>query len=424
MIFRGCWPQLKTASFKRLVHVTPVAARYQINYNQLRDGNLANLASKDNDLLKQNNRAGVIENVKNVQGWHRGAERGFTAIYPDTIHILTNAVMKDVPDLGIWFRKVLTHNLSKSVVGQRYGILVPITYKQLCPNASKDQMNLAHSLGWCVELCRAAAIVTTETIAMDNVVRYGRTSKQKEKPTWADRHKLGDMAFNDALLIERGVFILLKHYFQESAPIFYDSILRALNSRVYGRALGYSIMDNGWRLDGRETNRLTDFKMTNYKALTRIHVSETNYCLPVSLALHLANLHDQRLHDLAHSILHEIGYYGEVTRDFSNCFVDQNGTDIQDGRLTSLIVVALQRGNTVQRKLLEENYGLQDPENVKIVKKVYDELKIKKTILKHIDEKKADIYRGIQGIAKLDEAGLSQEFFFKLLDNMDLNDIS
>ena len=55
---------------------------------------------------------------------------------------------------------------------------------------------------------------------------------------------------------------------------------------------------------------------------------------------------------------------------------------------------------------------------------VYNELNLKKTIIKHIDEKKSDIYRGIQGIAKLDEAGLSQEFFFKLLTNMDVNDIS
>jgi len=372
VIFRGCLrPQMKIAAFtqKRPLHVSPVGFRYQINYDQLRDGNLANLASHDYDLLK-NKHSTVIENVKNVQGWHKGAERGFTAIYPDTIHVLTDAVKKDVPDLAIWFRKVLTHNLSKSVVGQRYGILVPITYKQLCPKSSKDHMNLAHILGWCVELCRAAAIVTTETIAMDNEVRYGRTRKQKEKPTWADRHQLGNMAFNDALMIERGVFILLKHYFQDSAPIFYDAILRAQNSRVYGRALGYSIMDNGWRLDGRETNRLTDFNMTNFKALTRIHVSETNYCLPISLALHLANLHDKRLHALAHSILHEIGYYGEITRDFSNCFVDINGTDIQDGRLTSLIVVALQRANPGQRKLLEENYGLQDPANVEIVKRV------------------------------------------------------
>ena len=98
--------------------------------------------------------------------------------------------------------------------------------------------------GWCVELVRAASIVTTETIARETSVRYGRTSSQKEKSSWVDRHNLGNMAFNDALMIERGVFVLLKHYFQDSASVFHDAILKAQNSRVNGRALGYSLLDD------------------------------------------------------------------------------------------------------------------------------------------------------------------------------------
>jgi hypothetical protein len=45
--------------------------------------------------------------------------------------------------------------LSSDVLGQRYGILVPITYRQLQPKATKEEMQLAHILGWCVELVRA-----------------------------------------------------------------------------------------------------------------------------------------------------------------------------------------------------------------------------------------------------------------------------
>ena len=30
-----------------------------------------------------------------------------------------------------------------------------------------------------------------------------------------------------------------------------------------------------------------------------------------------------------------MGYYGEVTRDFTNCFVDKDGTDIQVSKQTS-----------------------------------------------------------------------------------------
>ena len=42
----------------------------------------------------------------------------------------------------------------------------------------------------------------------------------------------------------------------------------------------------------------------------------------------------------------------------------------------------------------------------------------------HIDQKKVEILSRIQGISKLDKAGIGQEFFFKLLESMDMNNIS
>ena len=37
----------------------------------------------------------------------------------------------------------------------------------------------------------------------------------------------------------------------------------------------------------------------------------------------------------------------------------------------------------------------------------------------HVEEKQRDILQRIQGISKVDQVGLSQEFFFKLIDSMD-----
>ena len=36
-----------------------------------------------------------------------------------------------------------------------------------------------------------------------------------------------------------------------------------------------------------------------------------------------------------------------------------------------------------------------------------------------LEEKQQDILQRIQGISKVDQVGLSQEFFFKLIDSMD-----
>jgi hypothetical protein len=60
--------------------------------------------------------------------------------------------------------QVLTHNLSSGVLGQRFGLLVPLAFRQLRPGADRDQMRLAHVLGWGVELARAANAVTCDTI--------------------------------------------------------------------------------------------------------------------------------------------------------------------------------------------------------------------------------------------------------------------
>ena len=117
--------QRPSLSLTRSIHQTS-SQSYQINYERLRSGRNTTEAPRT-----------VKGNVKNVVGWRGGAERGFLAAYPDCIHVLTKEGTADIPDISKWYRKVLTHNLSTNVLKQRYGILVPITFKQLNPGATK-----------------------------------------------------------------------------------------------------------------------------------------------------------------------------------------------------------------------------------------------------------------------------------------------
>lgn len=100
---------------------TSCVQKYQINYEQLRRGT----EHQQNPIQPKT----VRGNVKNMVGWRGGAERGFLAAYPDCIHVLTQEGTMDIPDMARWYRKVLTHNLATNVLKQRYGILVPITYR-------------------------------------------------------------------------------------------------------------------------------------------------------------------------------------------------------------------------------------------------------------------------------------------------------
>ena len=124
-----------------------------------------------------------------------------------------------------------------------------------------------------------------------------------------------------------------------------------------------------------------------------------------------------------------MSYFQEFYHDFANCFENPNGRDIQDGRLTWLIVVACQRANAKQKAILHENYGAGEgsPDadaKAAAVKKVYKELNLKKALQISLDNTKTDVHQRIQSISKIDKIGLSPEFFNKLMDQMSLHDIS
>lgn len=71
-----------------------------------------------------------------------------------------------------------------------------------------------------------------------------------------------------------------------------------------------------------------------------------------------AGIKDPEMHRQAKTILLEMGHFYQVQDDYLDCYGDPNligksSTDIQEGKCTWLIVVALQRVTPEQRKILE-----------------------------------------------------------------------
>jgi len=406
--------------------------RYTLNYHKLKEGGAFGGSRKGAAVILQSDDTPdtVVGNVKNVQGWRSGAERGFLGSYTDIIHQISSS--QQYPELSEWYTKVLAQNLSSSVLGKRrFGLIVPIAYFQLKEASSqkptREEMKSIHALGWAVELVRAAQAVTSDTIGLNDTrchSNHKHTLSQTARmpitsggdPPWAEKHKLGSRAFNDALLLQTGAHALVRDNFKDSKC--YPFLSEAMSESFQVLNIGQSIM---LRLTANETANDMSVRMSRidgntYKKIIKFNVTHAKYLLPLQLALYAAGFDSPQIHKEADTVLNDIGFLAEVTGDFANCFYDEAGRDIEDGRLTWLIVNAYQRANTVQKKALVENYGNAEHGTANVVRQIYDDLNLRKMCGMVIEENRKGLLTYIQ---QLGTTGLPPKFFFGLLDNME-----
>ena len=93
--------------------------RYTLNYHKLKEGGAfgGSRGHTKGILHEQEKPDTVVGNVKNVQGWRSGAERGFLGCYTDIIHQVGSN--QQFPELTMWYTKVLKFDLT-SAIGTAY----------------------------------------------------------------------------------------------------------------------------------------------------------------------------------------------------------------------------------------------------------------------------------------------------------------
>jgi len=99
----------------------------------------------------------------------------------------------------------------------------------------------------------------------------------------------------------------------------------------------------------------------------------------------------------------KIGHFFRVQDDFLDCFGDPKvtgkaGTDIARGKISWLLVVALQRANREQKEVLQSHYGRDEADSVQRVKDVYQQLKLPKVFRAYEEQSYADIVNAITQI--------------------------
>ncbi|XP_022177969.1 farnesyl pyrophosphate synthase-like [Myzus persicae] len=332
----------------------------------------------------------------------------FMAVFPDIVKDLTDTSLQlNKPDVTKWLENLLQYNVPGGKNNR--GLILVSSFKMLSsPSYLTDEnLRLSYILGWCVEILQAYQLVMDDL--MDNAItRRGR-------PCWYRHNDVGLMAVNDGILLEQAIYQLLKKYFKDKP--YYTHILELFYDVTMKSAMGQCL--DMLTAKSFKSKKLEKYTMENYKAIVKYKTAYYSFVLPVCLAMRMTNVNDQEIFRQAKVILLDMGQFFQIQDDYLDCYGNPEitgkiGTDIEDGKCSWLAVKALQKVTTEQKKIMEDNYGIDDQFNVAVIKDLYQQLKLQNTFLLYEEESYNLIRTCIQNFSP----GLSQDMFFKLLEKI------
>jgi len=331
----------------------------------------------------------------------------FKEMLPDLIRELTYEHQDANPRVNAHVAKCLQYNLVHGKLTR--GLAVPISYRLMTDDQSEEVMRKACVLGWCVELMQAYFLVADD-IMDGSVTRRGQ-------PCWYKKDNIGMMAVNDALILESCIYELLEKHLAGD-PFYHqaiDAFLKTTRVTTLGQSLDmlsqFKPEDESWKVS------LDDFNMKLYSEIVTKKTAWYSFYFPVQLAMGLAGIQDPVVQQQTKRILIETGKFFQAQDDYLDCFGDPKvtgkiGTDVQDGKCSWMVVMAMQRANPKQKQIIKDNYGRDDSECVSRVKSLYDDLKLREAYAKYEEAAHGDILGLVQQLRHgADKGGVGPDVF-------------
>ncbi|XP_043479264.1 farnesyl pyrophosphate synthase-like isoform X2 [Leptopilina heterotoma] len=336
---------------------------------------------------------------------NKDESRELMAMWPDVVRDLTkDSRFADAPDITKWLEKMLQYNVPKGKMTRATDLVY--AYKQLAPpdQVTDGNIRLARILGWCNEMLQAFFLME------DDIMDHSKI--RRGQPCWYLHNDIGLAAVNDGILVEQMIYQLLQIHFREKSC--YLDLVDTFHENIYLTAVGQSL-DLLSTNNGKKPN-LNIFTMDRYKSIIKYKTAYYTCVLPVVLAMHLAGIKDSEKFKQATNILLEIGIFFQIQDDYLDSFGDSSvtgkiGTDVEEGKCTWLVVVALERVTPAQRKILEECYGENDSKKIAKVKDLYNELGLQ-TIYSAYEE---ESYNLINTHIKQMSCGMPRDLFLTIL---------
>lgn len=307
----------------------------------------------------------------------------------------TNEIIDDLPtvyelneEAVEWVRFMIKYTVDGGKMNR--GLAVMEVQKILANGralSNKERLQSA-ALGWCVEFLQAFFLVADDLMD-DSKTRRGQ-------PCWFRRNDVKLIAINDSFILESLVYKILKRYFG-SEPYYMelvDLFLETTRQTEFGQLLDLTSQKLGQPID------LHRFTMERYSSIVKYKTAFYSFYLPVALGMIVAGVKDPVVFSKAKEILCHMGEYFQVQDDYLDCYgtyeqIGKHGTDIEECKCGWLVVQALNICNSKQRKILEENYGRDNPKSVAAVKALYRDLRLEELFREYEEESYNSIQKSL-----------------------------
>ncbi|KAN0006738.1 hypothetical protein ACTFIV_005641 [Dictyostelium citrinum] len=343
----------------------------------------------------------------------------FVEIFP----ILTNEILKELPGMDMppqtiaWVEKMINVNVAGGKMNRGLTVLHSLQLLVEGRQLSRSEIFLANVLGWCVEWLQAFFLVADD-IMDQSITRRGQPCWYRQaNPISNNGTTIGSIAINDSFILESCIYILIKKYFRNEP--YYADILDIFHETSYQTELG-QLLDLT-----TQPNRgdFSLFTLNTYRRIVKYKTAYYSFYLPVALAMLMAGINSTPAFETAKDILLPMGEFFQVQDDFLDCYgspavIGKIGRDIEENKCSWMICQAILNGTPEQINLLKKHYGLDNPSDVELVKKIYGEIGLKKIFKDYEDESYAFLTSKIKSVRIM-----PQEVFIKLLSKIYKRDL-
>ncbi|XP_011643071.1 farnesyl pyrophosphate synthase-like [Pogonomyrmex barbatus] len=345
--------------------------------------------------------------IKTVRSTNEEEIHEMMALWPSIVHDITESISLNIPDVTLWMKKVLQYNVPN---GKKVRSLALIyAYKSLASDdqLTEDNVRLVRILAWCIELLQAYLLI------IDDI--QDRSLFRRGQPCWYRHNDIGLIAINDGLMLEQAMFYIIRKHFNTKEC--YINILETFQDVIYKTLMGQCLDLLSSNFDKKPN--VDFFTLDRYNSIVEYKTSYYTFILPVTAAIHLVGIKDPEMFRQTKLILLDMGRLFQAQDDYLACYGDyeafgKDNTDIQEGKCTWLVVTALDRATSEQRKILRECYGFSDPEKVRRVKQLFIDMNLPNIYLTYEEQ----TYNLLIGRIRQMSCELLRNLFLDLLEEI------